>query len=169
MKKGEKDTAIDYFTIATQLSNQEDGEFDFTELIEVLNGLIPIKYKKPYFKMKIEDFGNDLQNHYGIENLDEITLYILESGLDVETACQELGMTNEQIDTIRLIYARNFYSQGDYEKGDQFLKSVEKSKNKTKFTSKLLEEVRKNKRFYINRSGEKPQPLALALQPKKTK
>lgn len=169
MKKWEKDTAIDYFTIATQLSKQEDGQFDFTELIASLNGLIDEEDKKPRFRMRTEDFGNDVQNHYGIENLDEITSYILESGLDVETACQELGLTNEQIDTIRLIYARYFYSQGNYEKGDQFLKSVEKSKNKTKFTSKLFEEVRRNKRFYINRANENSQQLVLTLQPKKTK
>ena len=169
MKKWEKDIAIDYFTIATQLSKQEDGQFDFTELIASLNGLIDKEDKKPRFRMRTEDFENDIQNHYGIENLDEITSYILECGLDVETACQELGMTDEQIDTIRLIYAREFYSQGNYEKGDQFLKTVEKSKNKTKFTSKLFDEVRRNKRFYINRPSEKPQQLVLTLQPKKTK
>ena len=139
MKKWEKDTAIDYFTIATQLSKKEDGQFDFTELIASLNGLIDKEDKKPRFRMKTEDFYNDVQNQYGIENLDEITSYILKSGLDVETACKELGMTDEQIDIIHLIYARKFYSQGDYEKGDQFLKTVEKSKNKTKFTLKLFE------------------------------
>lgn len=169
MKKLEKDTAIDYLTIATQLSKQEDGQFDFTELIDNLKGLVDKNNRKPNFKMKVEDFSNDIQNHYGIENLDEITSYILESGLDVETACQELGMAYEQIDTIRLIYARDFYSQGNYEKGDQFLKSVEKSKNKTKFTLKLFEEVRRNKRFYINRANENSQQLVLTLQPKKTK
>ena len=119
--------------------------------------------------MKTEDFDNDVQNQYGIENLDEITSYILKSGLDVETACKELGMTDEQIDIIHLIYARKFYSQGDYEKGDQFLKTVEKSKNKTKFTLKLFEEVRSNKKFYINRVNKDSQKLVLTLQPKKTK
>lgn len=169
MKKWEKDTAIDYFTIATQLSKKEDGQFDFTELIASLNGLIDKEDKKPRFRMKTEDFDNDVQNQYGIENLDEITSYILKSGLDVETACKELGMTDEQIDIIHLIYARKFYSQGDYEKGDQFLKTVEKSKNKTKFTLKLFEEVRSNKKFYINRVNKDSQKLVLTLQPKKTK
>ena len=32
-----------------------------------------------------------------IENLDEITSYILECGLDVESACKELNMTDEYI------------------------------------------------------------------------
>lgn len=169
MKKWDKEKATDYLTIATQLSKQEKGDFDFTELIASLNRLIAQEDKKPRFRMRTEDFGNDIQNHYGIENLDEITSYILECGLDVESACKELNMTDEQIDTIRLIYAREFYSQGNYEKGDQFLNSVEKSKNKTKFTSKLFEEVRRNKRFYINRANENSQKLVLTLQPRKTK
>ena len=167
LKIRKKDLAIDYFTIATQLSQQEDRRFDFTELIDNLNGLIDRKDKKTYFRMEIEDFENDIQNYYGIENLDEITSYILECGLDVETACQRLGMTDEQIDTICLIYARKFYSQGNYKKGDQFLKNVEKSRNKTKFTSKLFDEVRKNKKFYINRSTKDSQQLSLTLQPKR--
>ena len=41
--------------------------------------------------------------------------------------------------------------------------------NKTKFTSKLFEEVRRNKRFYINRANENSQKLVLTLQPRKTK
>lgn len=169
LKKGNKKTAIDYFRVATQLSKKEKGEFDFTELVADLSGLIDRKDKKPRFRMSTEDFENDIENHYGIENLDEITSYILECGLDVESACKELGMTDEQIDIVRLIYAREFYSQGNYEKGEQFLNSVEKSKNKTKFTLKLFEEIRRNKRFYINRTNENPQKLVLTLKPRKTK
>lgn len=169
MKKHDKDKAIDYLTVATELNKQEDGKLDFTELISNLNGSISPENKKPYFKMTTEEFGNDIENYYGIENVDEITSYILECGLDVESACKELGMTDEQIDTVRLIYAKKFYSQGDYEKGNQFLSSVEKSKNKTKFTSKLIEEIKRNKRFYINRTSENSQKLVLTLQPKKTK
>ena len=169
MKKWDKEQAIDYLTIATHVSKQENGDFDFTELIVNLKGLIAEQDKKPRFKMKIEEFGNDIENYYGIENFEEITPYISESGLDVESACQQLGMNEEQIDTIRLIYAREYYSQGNYDKGDQFLKSVEKSKNKTKFTAKLFDEIRRNKRFYINRANDNPKRLVLTLQPKKTK
>jgi len=167
MKKHDKGRAIDYLTVATQLSKQEDGEFDFTELIAGLNGLIDKEDKKPCIKMKTYDFTNDIQNYYGIENFDEITSYILECGLDVESACKNLGMTEEQTDIVRLIYAREFYSQGDYYKGDQFLNSVEKNKNKTKFVLKLFEEIRRNKRFYFNRNSKKSQKLVLTLQPKK--
>lgn len=167
MKSWKIDLAIQYLTIATYLSKQEDGHFDFTDLLIKLNNLVPKEDFKPSFKMDLNDFDNDIQNHYGIENFDEITSYILENGLDVKTACQDLGMTDEQIDAIRLIYAKQFYSQGYYKKGDQFVKTVEKNKNKTKTTLKLIKEIKKNKKFYINRPNENSQQLTLTLQPQK--
>ncbi len=167
MKKGNKKLAIDYLTIATHVSKEEEEKFDFTELIAELNGLITKKDKKVYFKMKIEEFENDIENYYGIENFEEITTYISESGLDVESALKQLGINEEQIDTIKLIYAREYYSQGNYEKGNQFLKSFEMSKNKTKFTTKLFDEIRKNKKFYINRANDNSKLLSLTLQPKR--
>lgn len=167
MKKGNKELAIDYLTIATYMSKQEKGDFDFTELIADLKGLISEGDKKPRFRMTVKEFENDTESYYGIENFDEITSYILECNLDVESACKQLGMDEEQIDTVKLIYAREYYSQGDYEKGDQFLKSVEKSKTKTKLTLKLLSEIRRNKIFYINRANGTHRRLVLSLQPKK--
>lgn len=118
--------------------------------------------------MSQKDFDySDVNNFYGIENFDEINSFIASSGLDVESACQQMGMTPEQIDIIKLIYAREFYIQGNFEKGDLFLNSVEKSKNKTKITVKLFDEVRRNKRFYQNRQIEEPRQLALSLITKK--
>lgn len=169
MRKGDKNTAIDYFIVATELSKKQHERFDFTELIASLQGLIADEDKKPRFRMKEKDFYNDIQNYYGIKNFDEIASYILESGLDVETACHELNICDEQIDIIILIYAREFYAHGKYEKGDQFLKSVEQNKNKTKFISNLCEEIRKNKLFYFNRVNENDKSVVLTLQPKKKK
>ena len=49
-----------------------------------------------------------------------------------------------------LVYARDFYKQKEYEKGDQFLKYVEKVKNKSPHIYKIFREVRTNKKFYKN-------------------
>lgn len=165
IKKGQKDMAIDYLTIATELSKEEDCEFDFTQIISSLKGITGPDEVKPLFRMKEEDFNNDMSNYYNIENIDGITKYILESGLDIDSACKQLELTDEQIDTLKLIYARECYSQGNYEKGDKFLKLVEKSKNKTKFIVDLFEEVRKNKKFYINRATGNPKQMVLKLLP----
>ncbi len=167
MRNWQKAKAIDYLIVATELSNQEGRFFEFSGLISLLNGTLNYEDYKSYFRMDLKDFENDIQNYYGIENFDKITSYILETGLDVETACHELNMQDEEIEIIRLIYARKFYSQGNYKKGDQFLKVVEESKNKTKFTINLLEEIRKNKKFYIHRRNKDSKQLVLTLQPKK--
>ena len=168
MKKWNIDLSVNYLYIATELSKNEDRKYDFTELIASLRGEIDESDKKPRFKMKSEDFANDTDN-YGIDNFDNITTYMLETGLDVESACLQLGYSLEEIDIIKLIYAREYYSQGDFEKGDQFLKSVEMSNNKTKLTKRIFEEVRTNKKFYMNRTRDNIQRLSLALKVKKGK
>jgi len=167
MKKWNKEKAIDYLTIATELSKQEDKRFDFSDLIASLKGLVDEADKKPRFKMQAEEFESDKQENYGIENIDQITEYVLETGTDVESACQHFGLMLEQVNIVRLLYAKGFYSQGNYDKGDQFLKVVEQSDNKTKKIMSLIEEIRKNKKFYINRRDENGPQLVLTLKPKK--
>ena len=118
--------------------------------------------------MTLEDFDySDVNDYYGIHNFAEINSYIIESGLDVESACKQLGLTPEKIDIVNLIYAKCFYTQGNFSKGDLFLKSFERSKTKTDNTKKIFEEVRKNKRFYQNRKGESNTELVLKILPKK--
>ena len=166
MLKHDKKRAINYLTIATKLSKQRGGKRDFTKLICSLKGLPYIGNIKPSFYMKVKDFEKNTHGYYGIGNLDEITSYILQSGLGVESACNELGMTDNEIDKILLVYAREFYLQGDLKKGDEFLNAVEKRKNKTKNVIKYIAEVRNRKKFYVNRDNENPLKLGLRLQPK---
>ena len=166
MKKGKINLAIDYLTVATYVSRQGNKRFDFTDLLASLTGDVDKEETKSRVKMFETDFNRSIDN-YGIENIDQITTFINETGLDVESACEHFGMNEEQLDTVRLIYARDYYSQGHYEKGDEFLKSVEQSKHKTKSTTELFSEIQKNKKFYINRSQETPRQLKLTMKPKK--
>ena len=168
MKKSNIPLAIDYLTVANALAKKEKKEMDFSDLILRLKRKIPKNDIKPRFKMLQEDFDySDVNNFYGIENFDEINSFITSSGMDVESACKQLNMTPEQIDIIKLIYAREFYIQGDLEKGNLFLNSAEKSKNKSKATVKIIDEVRRNKKFYKNRKVERSRQLSLSLIPKK--
>lgn len=168
MKKFDISLAIDYLTIATALAKKENLDFDYSDLILKLKGEIEKDDIKPRFKMIQDDFDHgDVNKFYGIENFEEINSYIVDSGLDVESACQQMNLTPEQIDIIRLIYSREFYIQGNFDKGDLFLRSVEESKNKTNITKKLFYEIRKNKRFYQYRQVEKTRSLVLTLVPKK--
>ena len=160
MKKFDKDTAIDYLTIATALSKEEQTDFDFTELIAYLKGLINPEDKKPRIKMTTDDFGNDTENYYGIENINELA-ELISSGINIDDVCTTLGLNDEQKAIATLILARESYAQENYTMGDQYLKKVERSKNKTKFVTSLFEEVRKNKRFYRNRVDKNRKPLVL--------
>ena len=160
MKKFDKDTAIDYLTIATALSKEEQTDFDFTELIASLKGLINPEDKKPRIKMTTDDFGNDTENYYGIENINELA-ELISSGINIDDVCTTLGLNDEQKAIATLVLARESYAQENYTMGDQYLKKVERSKNKTKFVTSLFEEVRKNKRFYRNRVDKNRKPLVL--------
>lgn len=165
MKKFDKDTAIDYLTIATALAKEEQTDFDFTELIASLKGLIDPEDKKPRVKMTTDDFGNDIENYYGIENIHELAELIV-SGMNIDDACITLGLDDEQKTIATLVLARESYAQENYVMGDQYLKKVERAKNKTKFVTSLFEEIRRNKRFYRNRVDENHKPLVLTLKQK---
>lgn len=168
MKNWQTSLAIDYLTIANDLAKKENLHFDYSELLAILKGDILKEDRKPYFKMTQEDFDyNDVNDYYGIDNFLEINSFIIESGLDIETAGENFGLSLEEIDIIKLIYAREFYTEGNYDKGDIFLKSVERSKNKTAKTKKIFEEIKTNKRFYQNRKSDKQIELLLTLSPKK--
>ena len=114
--------------------------------------------------MNENDFNNNESNNYGIENFDEINEFICDSKLDVETACNKLNISREETDIIKLIYARKFYTQGNKEKGDLFLKVVEKTKNKSKLVQKILDEIRKNKKLYKAKSSDQ-KVLSLTIMP----
>lgn len=165
MKKFDKDTAIDYLTIATALSKEEQTDYDFTELIASLKGLINPEDKKPRIRMTTDDFKNDTENYYGIENINELA-ELISSGINIDDACVTLGLNDDQKAIATLVLARESYVQENYTMGDKYLKKVEKSKNKTKFVTSLFEEVRKNKRFYRNRVDENHKPLVLTLKGK---
>lgn len=165
MKKFDKSTAIDYLTIATALAKEEQTDFDFTELIASLKGLIDPEDKKPRVRMTTDDFGNDTENYYGIENIHELAELIV-SGMDIDDACITLGLNDEQKAIVTLILARESYAQENYAMGDQYLKKVERTKNKTKFVTSLFDEIRRNKRFYRNRVDENHKPLVLTLKQK---
>lgn len=168
MNNSQKEKAINCFIVSTELAKIEGKDFDYSPLIAKLKG-IPFSFeeKKPFVKMDLKDFEKENETNYGINNLEEITEYIRETNLDVESACLQLGMNEEQINIVRLLYAKGFYAQGNYEKGDEFLKYVERSKNKSQFLKQMINEIRTNKKFYANRFNEDYPRLSLKMRPKK--
>jgi len=167
MKLFKIDEAIKYLTVANYLAKQENSGKDFGDLLLRLRDEIDYDDIKPRVKMRQSDFINDNVNFYGIKDFDKINEYICESGLDVETACQNLNMTEEDIDIVKLIYAREYYTLGNKEKGELFLKSFERSKEKTNKTIKIYNYIQKSKKFYKSRFEGTPRQLSLKLIPHK--
>ena len=161
--------AIEYLTIAMELGKKENQTFDFHALITRLEGRLLEADVKPLFSNKDNKFNFcDKNDNFGLGNLTDITNAIIESGLDVESACLSLGISSENTELIKLVYAREFFSSGEEQLAEKFLKSVEQSKNKTPRIIKALKEVRNNKRMYLNKR-ETTMTLSLKLKPKKSK
>lgn len=161
MKKFDRETAIAYLTVADELSKKDNVDLDFTELIASLKGLIAPEDRKPLVKMSISDFENDLNNYYGIEQVEHIA-ELISSGKTLDDACLSVGLDEEQKNIVTLILAKESYAQEDYTMGNQYLKKVERAKNKSKFVKSLLNEIRKNKMFYKNRVEEGQKRLSLS-------
>lgn len=164
MKMNVKDKAIDYLTVATELNKEIGDRHDFSDLIAHLQGLIPEGDKKPKVNIKSSEFKTDLDNYYGIKNIEEIA-QLISNGMPIESICQTMGLECEYEGIIALIFARECYFQCRFDLGDKYLKIAERSKHKSKLVLNLLEEVRKNKKFYAHRIEEGANHKILILTP----
>lgn len=165
MKKKNIPLAIEYLTVANHFVKEAGLNYDYENLLlRLKGGKIDKEDLKSNVKINISEY-DDTTNYYGINNFDEIDDYIIETGLDVETACYNINLSLEETQIIKLIYAREYYIQGLINKGDQFFKSVEKSKDKTKKVIQIMEEIRKNKKFYQTRTVDNLRPLVFTLKP----
>ncbi len=160
MQKFDKKTAINYLTVATELNKGEDLRCDFTERIAVLKGLMPDEDRKIYVKMTVAAFERDIYDCYGIEHVEQVAR-LFSSGMTIDDACSTVGLDDNQKTIVTLIFARECYAQGNYDLGDQFLKKVERTPNKSRFTKSLFSEITKNKAFYKNRIEEGQKRLVL--------
>lgn len=157
------DLAIEYLTIANALSQMIHADLDYSSLILKLKVEEKVEDYKPHIKDQSFNFDEE---YYGLENFEEINNYILTNQLDVESACQNLHLSLEDIDLIKLIYAKMFYQQGSIKQGDLFLKSFERSSNKTSKTKNIYQEIKNNLKLYKNKKGAITQ-LSLLLKPNK--
>lgn len=154
--------AIKYLTVATEMSLESGNDFDFTELIAKLKKEDNVEEieVKPRVSMDIRSFNNDIDEYYGIDDIESIA-NLVANGLDVIEACQQFNLTTEQIGIVLLIFARECYSQNNFILGDAYLKRAERFQDKTTLINNLLDNVRRNKKFYSNRNQENHKRLIL--------
>ena len=157
--------ALIFLKIATGLSNNTSHKkYDFTDLIDKITGKKKLEEKteKPFIPMSIDDFNNDLNEYYGLENVRDVAILLEYQGMNIYMACAALNINDEDKNIITLILARDCYARGDMDLGDEFILIVEKSKNKSKQVKKLFEELRRDRLFYKNRVDENYRPLLRA-------
>ncbi len=155
-----KKKAIDYLTVAVALAKTENKQNEvenYTSLLLSLQGLIKKPDQKPSIHINHKLYQmefNDVNNFYQMTNMEKIASSMIETGMDLEKVAQEFQLTEEQKDLTKLIYAREYYIQGNFLEGDKYLASVEKNKEKTKKVRMILNEIKKNRKFYQNRQLE---------------
>ena len=171
LKIGKKRQAVPYLQMATAMAKKEEKDIDYTDLVEsIRNGVVDEEERKANVVMDDSDFDYySSDNYYGINNFDAINDYILLTGVDVETACLKFGLSKEDTDIVKLLYAREFFTRKEMKKGEQFLKSYEESENKTGKSKELHYEIVRKKKIYANGREESSKKLLLSLQPKTKK
>lgn len=151
LKTGYKATALNYLITALKLDKTLEDFMDFirylkSETIDDYDGS-----DKKEFKMLESDF-----NHIYNENMDDI-IEFLNDGLSFDDACQNLDENTKNLVALNL--AIDNYIQGEFEKGDNYLKKAKQSKQKSDVVRERILEIEKNKRFYQNRLDENYKPL----------
>ena len=159
---GEVEKSNDYIRISNYLNNERDyNEVKLEKTRERVEKEMKKDRKNYYNQFNCDSEKKVHIDRLSIPNFDEIIGYIEKNQKDIETAGKELGLSNEQIDIIKLIFAREFYKQGDIEKGNYYLNTVEKTRGKTSDVTRLCLEARTNKLFFQYRDNNEPKKLSL--------
>lgn len=159
---GEVEKSNDYIRISNYLNNERDyNEVNLEKTRERVEKEMKKDRKNYYNQLNYDSEKKVHIDRLSIPNFDEIIEYIEKNQKDIETAGKELGLSNEQIDIIKLIFAREFYKQGDIEKGNYYLNTVEKTRGKTSDVTRLCLEARTNKLFFQYRDNNEPKKLSL--------
>ncbi len=152
IKLNNSEEALDYLIVANILNKSQNKKFNLDSLINAINSG-NLYNEKEVLDMSVEDFSSSFDD-FQINNVNEIIDLIITNKNTIKDICSKYNLSDEEINIIKLLIAKNYYTDSYYDIGDRYLKEVEKSKNKSKRVNKLLNEVRKNKLFYKNRNNK---------------
>lgn len=152
IKLNNSEEALDYLIVANILNKSQNKKFDLDSIINAINSG-NLYNEKEVVDMSVEDFSSSFDD-FQINNVNEIIDLIITNKNTIKDICSKYNLSDEEINIIKLLIAKNYYTDSYYDIGDRYLKEVEKSKNKSKRVNKLLNEVRKNKLFYKNRNNK---------------
>ncbi len=154
-----------------KLEKYEKAKYFFTQayFLDKKNGKKSLNYEKIF--EKIDNFENkkiakdnfvskssniiDIENLYKSLNITDDVLDLIYSITNVNEIVKQLDFSYEKKNILILILAKEYYLLGNDNLGDSYLRFYEKTKNKSKRTLKLYNEINKNKKFYKNREDKK--------------
>jgi tetratricopeptide (TPR) repeat protein len=79
---------------------------------------------------------------------EEMAYYIIEEKMTLDEYCKRFGLLPKYMLLIKLIYARDFYIEGDYASGDELIEQVERWSSKDSIVSMFMDEVKFNRDYY---------------------
>ena len=88
--------------------------------------------------------------------------------MDIESAISKLELSEEEGSIVILLCAYQYFLQNDTNKGNEFLKTYEKSEFKTDNTKRMYQEIIKNRKIYPAKNEDKTYRLALTIKTKKS-
>lgn len=159
LKLHRKSEAIDCLKIATIISKDIGGKLDYSEMIFNIENTTNPEDRKPKAIVEEKEFENTNSMDLDDELINDLIGLTKENEISLNDACVRLGLSEDKINYIKLIYARDCYYLGDIKEGDLYLKQVEKSKIKTKEVREMFKEIQLSKKYYQNRLDEEQNQL----------
>ena len=95
--------------------------------------------------MKEEEFINK-ENNYD-ELFNKLYNYLVLNKVSFSDGCIALGLSDEEINTMALVFAKNYYIHHEVAFGDLFVKFYEKRNGKTLNTKLMYNELVNKKKF----------------------
>ena len=146
-KKKEISKAIETLKIAKGLSINENQKLS-SGYDSIISDLEEVLENSNYENSPSYDLITEVDSNYVINNFDNISESIANTGLGISDACILLGIKGEALNIMRLLYARKFYSEGQPRIADAFVRIVEASDCETSLTNEIKEEVCSCKNLY---------------------
>lgn len=137
-KLGNSKKALEYFKVAKAISKDKNIIRDYETFIEVLSDQI-----------NYDELMLNSNDNFGLGDVKDITDFIVTSELDIESACSLLRLNEDETKILMLVYAKDFYSEGNLEKGDELLNEVLQKENNSLEVRKLINFLIRNKNFYL--------------------
>jgi len=143
--------ALDCLRIATMMAKEKKINLDYTNIIEGIINKTTKEDAKKKVKMDEDEFNDNKYVELESSFINDLIGLMSDNEITLEEACAKLNLTEEQINYVKLLCARDYFYLNDQKKGEKLLNEVMKSKAKTPEIKKLIKELNASKKYYFNR------------------